>query len=65
MLKIVSIRHSLSSNHFDFHLELLGVAGHDITAPHKDDAIKHLSFKIKSAPDANTVSRLLFDIFLF
>jgi len=33
---------------------LLGVAGHDITDPHKDDAIKHLSFKVKSAPDANT-----------
>jgi len=33
---------------------LLGVSGHDITDPHKDDAIKHLSFKIKAAPDANT-----------
>ena len=42
---------------------LLGVSGHDITDPHKDDAIKHLSFKIKAAPDANTVSRL-FDLFL-
>jgi len=34
--------------------KLIQCAGNDITAPHKNDALKIFAFKIKSAPDSNT-----------
>lgn len=45
-------------SHFDDVLDsedkLLSIAGEDITDPHKAYKIKVFSYKIKSAPDANT-----------
>lgn len=45
-------------SHFDDLLDnedkLLSIAGEDITDPHKAYNIKVFSYKIKSAPDANT-----------
>jgi len=40
----------------------LHVQGNDITKPGKDDAIKHLSFKIKASPDSNTGLSIAQDI---
>jgi len=34
--------------------KLLSIAGEDITDPHKAYNIKVFSYKVKSAPDANT-----------
>jgi len=44
----------MSEDVLDAEDKLLQVSGHDVTAPHKVDALKVFSFKIKSAPDANT-----------
>ena len=38
------------------YLELMSIAGEDISDPHKAYKIKVFSYKIKSAPDADTVS---------
>jgi hypothetical protein len=37
-------------------LELLSIAGEDITDPHKEYSIKVFSYKVKSTPDKDTVS---------
>lgn len=42
--------------------KLLQVQGHDFTKPHKWDALKACSIKIKSAPDGNTELALNQDI---
>ena len=56
MLKIVSNGLEIYANHIEIYLELMSIAGEDITDPHKEYSIKVFSYKIKSAPDADTVS---------
>lgn len=56
MLKIVSNDPWIYANHIEIYLELMSIAGEDISDPHKAYKIKVFSYKIKSAPDADTVS---------